>query len=131
MNNKQIEPVIVWVVVGVVAVLNVWQTHEILELRKSAHVDSEPQSRTERVVYFRRTGTKYHRDGCRYLKPRGKGPEIPDAEAFRLYNEGILEEAKANEVEAYLKSVMHRGYFGVPLAEARAKGLEPCKVCKP
>ena len=45
-DKKQVASAVVWVTVGFVVCLNVWQTYEILELKKGVHrPPSEPPRR--------------------------------------------------------------------------------------
>ena len=69
MDKKQVESVVVWVGVAVIVLLNVWQTIEILELRRQVY--SQPQlapAESELTVYRTRTGKKYHLGNCEWLK---------------------------------------------------------------
>lgn len=93
-----------WVAVGVVVGVNVWQTHEILEMKKQARLHAKTSMAhqvVKPIVYVARNGTKYHRYNCNILA-------------------SVLARNKPND-----RVISH-----IELLEAKKK-YDRCEVCKP
>ena len=92
-----------WVAVAVVVGLNVWHTHEILEMKKQVRLHAKTfkaHQIVKAIVYVARGGTEYHRENCKRL-----ALELGRKEANRVC-------------------------FEIELSEAKKK-YDRCEVCKP
>ena len=66
-----------WVVVGFLVVLNVWQTHGILQMKKQVRSHAKSVMSPEQTVYVATNGTAYHwRDNCSGLALELRGQDI-------------------------------------------------------
>ena len=104
-----------WVAVGFLVVLNVWQTSEILKMKGSMR----PQSAFEKAVYVTKTGSKYHRMDCRFVWAMRDYVTVTSPDKTRRERVKLPRPSKMLDADV------------VTLAAARGRGLEPCKVCKP
>ena len=92
-----------WVAVLVVVGLNVWHTHEILEMKKQVRLHAntfKAHQIVKAIVYVARGGTEYHRENCKRLA----------LELARKESNGV--------------------YRHIELLEAKKK-YDRCEVCKP